>query len=117
MKNVLDDNVLNNLSLLNDEDDGENSFLNEVIDIFLDTSPPLFQELYQSISANDERKIQYYAHRLKGLCANIGAVDLQCIFADIENQGAESGEANKIEFNVQNVFKETKVQLQSEWRR
>ena len=69
--NPLDQSVLQGLRELQEE--GEPDFLTELIDIFLEDSAGLVQELKDAINAQDLSRVRQAAHTLKGSSGNLGA--------------------------------------------
>ncbi len=69
--NPLDQSVLDGLRELQEE--GEPDFLTELIDIFLEDSASLVQELNDAVNAQDLSRVRMAAHTLKGSSGNLGA--------------------------------------------
>ena len=83
---LLDQHTLENLRLLGDDDP---AFLADIIDLFLEDTPPLLASLQAAIATNDLGSMRMAAHTLKGSAANLGAVVLANIARDIEHQARE----------------------------
>jgi PAS domain S-box-containing protein len=49
------------------------SILSGVIDLFIETTPPVFKEARLAIGRNDASRLARFAHNLKGSCSNFGA--------------------------------------------
>lgn len=75
--------MLSNLSLSGDGDD----FLAEMIDLFLETAPPLFDGLRSAIAAGDAVTVGKTAHRLKGSAGHFGAHRLTQCLEELEDKG------------------------------
>ena len=52
---------------------GDQELLEEVAQLFLDTSPDLFTEIGHAVEARDARALERAAHTLKGSVGNFGA--------------------------------------------
>jgi len=79
------------LQSLRDLDDGRNGFLAELAQIFLAETPKVFAGIEQSVAAKDPVKLKHYAHKLKGMCLNIGITTLAQHCEALERMGS-SGE-------------------------
>jgi len=66
---------------------GNGDLLNTVIDIFIKETPDRINELEQAINKSDSDIVSSVAHSLKGVAANISALELQKIAADLEASG------------------------------
>jgi HPt (histidine-containing phosphotransfer) domain-containing protein len=49
------------------------SILARVIDLFFETTPPVFKEARLAIGNNEASRVARFAHNLKGSCSNFGA--------------------------------------------
>ncbi len=66
---------------------GEPDFLNELIDDFLLTAPPVFEQLRLAVNDRECRKVEKLAHKLKGSCRNLGLKKVAALFDAIERKG------------------------------
>ena len=72
---ILDQTAIENLRMLGDED-GDDSFLKEVIGIFVEDTPVRLKELRDSHVAGDQATFTRAAHSIKGSSSNVGAKQL-----------------------------------------
>jgi CheY-like chemotaxis protein len=56
----------------------------QLVDLFVDSTPPLLEELREALAAGDAEAARRAAHKLKGSCQNIGARRLAGLAAGIE---------------------------------
>jgi HPt (histidine-containing phosphotransfer) domain-containing protein len=82
----LDPNALDALRSLNPGDD---SFLRDLIQIFLEDSPARIAEIAEALAQADVRRVTRAAHSLKGSSANFGAIRLQAVSEKIEMLGRQ----------------------------
>jgi len=61
--------------------------LRRVIDIYLDSSPELLQNLYEAHSTGDAEKLKFAAHSFKSSSANLGAMKLADACRELETLG------------------------------
>ena len=73
---ILDQTAIENLRMLGDED-GDDSFLKEVIGIFAEDTPVRLKELRDSYIAGDPPPFTRAAHSIKGSSSNVGAKRLR----------------------------------------
>jgi len=83
---TLDPQAIEELRSLNPEDD---SFLRDLIQIYLDDSPQRIAEIEQSLAQGDAERLTRAAHSLKGSSANFGAVQLRAVSEQIEKLGRQ----------------------------
>jgi HPt (histidine-containing phosphotransfer) domain-containing protein len=98
-------------------DDGEDDFLTEVIDIFLHDTPGILAELCNAIEKGDARLTQRYGHKLKGSSANLGAVLMAEVCAELEalgNSGDIAGAGALIQ-RLELEFQRARTQLLQDW--
>jgi CheY-like chemotaxis protein len=101
---VLDRQVLEQLSELQTDDKPD--LLAQVINLYLDESPKLIQQLKQAASANDASEIVRTAHTLRSSSANVGAIALSRLCGDLEaaTQVAATEEANSLLGKVETEY-------------
>jgi signal transduction histidine kinase/DNA-binding response OmpR family regulator len=85
---ILDRDVLESLRELGGEDDPE-MFL-ELVELFLDDTPPRIAALERALDAGDAEAVEQAAHALKSSCANLGATKLSSLLREIEYAGKEN---------------------------
>jgi CheY-like chemotaxis protein len=84
---ILDPGVLKDM--VGDDPD----ILAEVVDTYLDTLPPLMDDLERAVSSGDMTVARETAHSLKGGAANLGGALMRRIASDVE-QAAKAGDAS-----------------------
>jgi HPt (histidine-containing phosphotransfer) domain-containing protein len=71
LHNTIDQSVLVGLRELQEE--GQPDFLTELIDIYLEDSVKLVEEIRAAVQADDAARVRQAAHTLKGSSGNLGA--------------------------------------------
>jgi len=84
---ALDASAIDALRALNPGDD---SFLHDLIQIYLDDAPKRLAEIEQAAAAKDARKLTLAAHSLKGSSSNFGAHQLRALSEELEQLGRQS---------------------------
>jgi two-component system, sensor histidine kinase and response regulator len=56
----------------------------QLLDLFLNSTPPLLDELREAVDAGDDDGLRRTAHKLKGSCQNIGATFMATLCRSIE---------------------------------
>jgi histidine phosphotransfer protein HptB len=69
--NILDQEAIKNLRALGDEMD-DDSFLREVVDIYLADTPKRLAEIDECLISGDATRLNRAAHSIKGSSANLG---------------------------------------------
>ncbi len=69
--------------------DAHGQLLREIITLFLETSPPLLREMREAGQTDNRTTVRRLAHKLRGSGANLGAVQLAHLCAELETQSAE----------------------------
>jgi len=112
----LDAEILNSYRELTNE--GDNDFLNEVIDIFLENTPPLIHDLKNAVHAGDTRVFQKLAHKLKGSSSNLGALSMAKLCEGLERLGLQSkvDGSTQIMSELESEFQHVRRLLQEDWR-
>jgi HPt (histidine-containing phosphotransfer) domain-containing protein len=77
------------IELLLSLDDGEGAVLSEIAGEFLVMSDSAASQLHDALRSGDLPLVQRAAHSLKGAGANVGAVAVADLCADIETQARE----------------------------
>lgn len=110
---IIDQDAIENLRSLGDED-GDDSFLREVIEIFVTDTPVRIEELRTALVAGDQTTFIRAAHSIKGSSSNVGAQRLCELAKDLEANSRENlvGLESRIT-ELQQVFLEAKVALEA----
>ena len=69
--------------------DGDQQLFQDIIGFFLEDSPPLWNELKQSVAAENESEVRSAAHALKGLAAGCGGMRAAQAAQRVETAGAD----------------------------
>jgi two-component system, sensor histidine kinase and response regulator len=75
--------------VLHDRFDGDLDLLRLVAGTFLESTPPLLDDMRQGISAGDAGSVSRIAHRLRGSLANFGADEAVEVAFRLEQMGSE----------------------------
>ena len=89
---TIDPEAIENLRALTPDD--PDSFLREIIAIFLDDTPARIADLRTSLASGNQSDFTRAAHSIKGSSSNLGATDLRTIAAELEQRGKTEGIAN-----------------------
>lgn len=81
----LDKDALDQIRQL--EKSGQPSILNQVIDAYLEASPPVFAGLVAGVRDADAKSIQFNAHTLKSGSASLGAISFSKLCLRLEKMG------------------------------
>lgn len=63
--------------------------LQELIDLYLTTSPEVLQKIQQAIHEEDSEKLSFWSHRLKGSSSTLGFDDIKELSEQTEGLGRE----------------------------
>jgi HPt (histidine-containing phosphotransfer) domain-containing protein len=85
----IDPEAIENLRALNPDDD--DSFLKDIIGIFLEDTPQRIAELKECLASYDQPKFTRAAHSIKGSASNLGARQLRSVAEQLEHQSRNSG--------------------------
>ncbi len=80
---IIDAEAIENLRAINPDDD---SFLKEIIGIFIEDTPARIAELRQARAAGDVTTFSRAAHSIKGSSSNLGAARLRTLAAHLEHE-------------------------------
>lgn len=97
---------------------GEQDFLNELIDLFVEHTPPVLTEIHQAAEKADARSLQRAAHKLKGSSSHVGALSMVQICEHIETEAHAnnlSGVLPLVE-NLEQEFANVKHSLVQDWK-
>lgn len=98
--------------------EGEPDFVVELIDIYLDEVPRLFDTLRKSIANKDRSTARRAAHSLRGSSANLGVMQMAAIAGDLEHlENNYSTVAPELVLSLQNEFERVKEILNAERQR
>ncbi|MBI5402461.1 MAG: Hpt domain-containing protein [Ignavibacteriae bacterium] len=92
-EDLIDVAIVNNLIELGG-DDGK-AFLNEILDLYVEQYPQLFESIKSNAGKNEMVEMYQSAHALKGASLNIGAKEMASICKQIELKG-KSGDMTQI---------------------
>lgn len=70
--------------------DDDRELLRDIIQIYLEDSPPIFEKIRRAVMANDPRTLQRAAHNLKGLAVTLSAADVAATASRLEHMGASN---------------------------
>jgi len=86
MVSVIESQAIDELRAMNPDDD---SFLRELVQIYLEDSPQRIAELEEALEQGDAGKLTRAAHSLKGSSSNFGATQLRTVSERIEKLGRD----------------------------
>lgn len=81
---IVDQEAIENLRALGDE--GDDTFIREIISIYLEDVPQRLVDLKAARSANDRPLYVRSAHTVKGSSANVGAVEMKTLAEKLEQR-------------------------------
>ena len=108
---IIDAEAIENLRALNPDDD---SFLKEIIGIFIEDTPARIAELRQAHAAGDVATFSRAAHSIKGSSSNLGAARLRTP-ADSHKNGLKNQSQAGLEAGIPEVeaaFTTAKAELE-----
>jgi len=85
-RNILDQDALDQL---NDVTGGDDEFLAELVETFLDDAPNLISDMKTGLDAEDAREVRRLSHGLKGNATDFGATRLSSLCFTLEHQAAD----------------------------
>lgn len=91
------------LTYLIEHADGDQSFLTEMISIYLADTPGALEELKSDISAKDYEKIKTTSHSMKGLFLTLGVNEAARLLKEIETVSQSNGSISIITSNFQKI--------------
>jgi len=71
--------------------------VDQLIELFEDSTPPLLQELRDGVDAGDQESVRRAAHKLKGSCQNVGASFMATLASALERGDATAGAVDELE--------------------
>lgn len=92
---------------------GSKEMLNELIDSFLEDTPPLITQMRQAVEQQDAGKLRIAAHTLKSGATDFGAINLADICRQLEKQGQAGtiAEAAPLVQQVEREYKQVQAAL------
>ncbi len=81
---ILDSQAIDNLRSLGEE--GDDSFVKEIVTIYLEDIPLRLASLKTARAADDRSLYVRSAHTIKGSSANVGAAEVQALSAKLEQR-------------------------------
>ncbi|TAG33969.1 MAG: Hpt domain-containing protein [Verrucomicrobia bacterium] len=81
---ILDSEAIENLRSLGDE--GDDTFLREIIGIYLEDVPKRLADLKTARASDDRPLFTRSAHTIKGSSANVGAAEVRALAEKIEHR-------------------------------
>lgn len=98
--------------------EGEPDFVVELIDIYLEEVPRLFDTLRKSIANKDRNIARRAAHSLRGSSANLGVLQMSAIAGELEHlENNYSTDAPELLLSLQSEFERVKEILNAERQR
>jgi len=95
--------------------EGEPDFVVELIDLYLDEVPRLFDALQTAIQDNDSTSAKRAAHSLRGSSANLGVLQIAAIADELEHLDSPCGtSAVQLLQSLENEFRRVKEILSAE---
>ena len=82
---MIDHSLLESLREL--QGDGKPDILDELIELFLSDVPLQLAELREAAEAGEPHSVERIAHTLKGSAANMGALRMKALLAELEEIG------------------------------
>jgi HPt (histidine-containing phosphotransfer) domain-containing protein len=89
---ILDQEAIDNLRAL--DPDGGDTFLREIIGIFVEDTPLRIAEIDKSLAAGDAPTFIRAAHTIKGASSNVGASALRAVAEQLEQHAKKDGLVN-----------------------
>jgi signal transduction histidine kinase/CheY-like chemotaxis protein len=104
---ILDASIAEELSKI--KGSGDSDLFSELADQFLQQMPAWLRELEEAARGNDSRAVRRQAHRLLGLCRQIGAERMAALCARIEHleggDGALLGEVGRLQQEFESAYR------------
>jgi len=106
---------LYSLSLL--EEVGDEEYLQDILNTFLSNLPEQVTELQEACKANDQDRLFFISHKLKGSCGMLRAAPLIEKLAIIQQLAKERSDCSKVVEEAATLFHRLLHQLKNESRR
>ena len=106
--------MLEALGALGDDDD---SFVAEVVELFLQDAPPRIASLAAALEQGAVETAQRAAHTLKGTSANIGAIEMQAICERLEasTRAGEQSRYGPLMASLEAAYRRVADELRRKW--
>ena len=110
---ILDQEAIDNLRML--DPDGGDTFLREIIGIFIEDTPLRIAEIDKSLAAGDAPTFIRAAHTIKGASANVGASALRAVAEQLESRAKKDGlvDVTALVTELKTAFASAQVALQA----
>ena len=66
--------------------------VDQLVDLFLESTPPLLEELHSALDGDDGKELRRAAHKLKGSCQNVGATFMATLCKSLEQGDGDARE-------------------------
>jgi HPt (histidine-containing phosphotransfer) domain-containing protein len=66
--------------------------VDQLLDLFLQSTPPLLDELRAAVAGSDQEELRRTAHKLKGSCQNIGATFMATLCRALETGDGDAAQ-------------------------
>ena len=108
---LIDSEAINNLRALGSDDD--DSFLREIVALFLEDTPKRFEELRTSKLAGVLDGVARAAHSVKGSASNLGAMRVRAVAEKLEYAAKQNGldGLEALQAELESEFAEAQVEL------
>ena len=114
-KPVSNSECLYDLSLLRSNVQNNEAFIKRMLDIFIDTIPPLIDQMHDHFERNEIDSICSIAHKIKPTLDGAGIISLHDVIRNIENFREKKRTRDKLGFDL-NKLKEVIGQVIKEFR-
>jgi two-component system, sensor histidine kinase and response regulator len=64
--------------------------VDQLVDLFLQSTPPLLDELHAALDGDDGKELRRAAHKLKGSCQNVGATFMATLCKALEDDEGDA---------------------------
>lgn len=94
---------------------GDEEIFDEIMETYLEDIPTRLRDLRKAVDGNDVARMQHEAHAIKGASANVGAIDLQKIAAQLEGacRNGDSSQAPEMRDAIEDAFEQLRQLLTS----
>ena len=76
---------------------GRSDIVDQLLQLFLDSTPELLEELHAAVDNADAAELKRAAHKLKGSCQNVGASFMATLASALERGDATAGAVDELE--------------------
>lgn len=94
---------LYDLEPLNNLVDGNEKFRKYLIELFIQTTPPILQDIRESFGAQDWTNLYAHTHKLKPTLDSMGIYSMKTVVNDILQSAKEHSGGAKLEEDVKNL--------------